>query len=183
MRFPSLRTHLAMRFLSIRTQWPTLAALFISLFASLLSTSASAGPLDPKILPAILFSAGRVDTRESGTGAGSGLFLDANYTRTFLNGGVSYKSWGSDAGDLANAYVGVGFSKLIQLQIGMGTQGMVRRVRNDFNLTSISDFVTGTRRNRYNTSVGNRLTLTFALENYADEERLNNFHIGVGLLY
>ncbi len=171
-----------MRFLSTRAQGPALAALLISLLSTLLPASASAGPLDPKILPAMLYSAGRVDTRENNSGLGSGFFLDANYTRTFLNGGVSYKSWGGD-GDLANAYVGVGFSKLVQLQIGMGTQGMVKRVRNDFNLTSIYDFVTGTKRNRYNTSLGNRLTLTFALENYSDEEKLNNFHIGLGLLY
>lgn len=178
MRLPYLRTQ-AMRFLSIRSKGPILAAFCISL----LSSAAVAGPLNPKILPAMLYSAGRVDTRETGDGAGSGFFLDANYTRTFLNGGVSYKSWGSDGGDLANVYAGVGFSKLIQLQIGLGTQGMVRRVRNDFNLTSISDFVTGKQRNRYNTSLGNRLTLTFALENYSDEKRLDNFHIGVGLLY
>lgn len=171
-----------MRFLFTRTQG-TIAALLLSLGAALLPAAASAGPLDPKIIPAMLFSAGRVDTRESNSGVGSGFFLDANYTRTFLNGGVSYKSWGSDGGDLGNVYAGVGFSKLIQLQIGMGTQGMVRRVRNDFNLTSISDFITGTKRNRYNTSLGNRLTLTFALENYEDEEKLDNFHIGLGLLY
>ncbi|MGH8493281.1 MAG: hypothetical protein ACRERR_09290 [Moraxellaceae bacterium] len=170
-----------MRFSSMRTQGP-IAALLLSLCASLLPATAAAGPLDPKILPAMLYSAGRVDTSGS-EGVGSGFFLDANYSRTFLNGGVSYKSWGSDAGDLANAYVGVGFSKLVQLQIGMGTQGVVTRVRNDFNLTSISDFITGTHRNRYNTSLGNRLTLTFALENYKDEERLDNFHIGLGLLY
>ncbi len=171
MRFPSPRIH------------GPIAALLVSLVAALLPLHANAGPLDPKILPAMLYSAGRVDTRESNSGVGSGFFLDANYTRTFLNGGVSYKSWGSDGGDLGNVYAGVGFSKLIQLQIGMGTQGMVRRVRNDFNLTSISDFITGTKRNRYNTSLGNRLTLTFALENYEDEEKLDNFHIGLGLLY
>lgn len=166
----------------MRFHGPTLAALLTSLFASLLSPVASAGPMDPKIVPGLVVSVGRVDTRSDDSGVGSGFFLDGNYTRTFVNGGVSYKSWGSD-GDLGNAYVGVGFSKLVQLQIGMGTQGMVRRVRNDLNLTSIYDFVTGTKRNRYNTSLGNRLTLTFALENYKDEERLDNFHIGVGLLY
>ncbi len=167
----------------MRLQGSALAALLTLLTASaLLPTQAAAAPLDPKILPAILVSAGRVDTRSDDTGVGSGFFLDANYTRTFLNGGGSYKSWGSD-GDLVNVYAGVGISKLIQLQIGMGTQGVVRRVRNDFNLTSIYDFVTGTKRNRYNTSLGNRLTLTFALENYADEEKLDNFHIGLGLLY
>lgn len=176
MRFPFIRAQ------AMHTQG-AIAALLLSLMAALLPAAAAAGPLDPKILPAILYSAGRVDTRESDSGVGSGFFLDANYTRTFINTGVSYKSWGSEGGDLANAYVGVGFSKILQLQIGMGTQGVVKRVRNDFNMTSIYDFVTGTKRNRYNTSLGNRLTLTFAMEDYEDEERLNNFHIGLGLLY
>lgn len=148
----------------------------------LLPLPAAAAPLDPKILPAILVSAGRVDTRNSGTGLGSGLFMDANYTRTFLNGGFSYKTW-SGQGDVANIYVGTGISKLLQIQVGTGTQGRVFRVRNDLNLTSISDFFTGTRRTRYNTSLGNRLTLTFALEDYKDEPAMDNFHIGLGLLY
>lgn len=166
----------------MRFQGPALAALLLSVFATISATVAQAGPLDPKIVPGLVLSAGRVDTRNDSSGVGNGFFLDGNYTRTFLNTGVSYKSFGSD-GDLANAYVGVGFSKLAQLQIGLGTQGVVRRVRTDLNFTSIYDFVTGTKRNRYNTSLGNRLTMTFALENYSDEERLDNFHIGLGLLY
>jgi len=167
----------------MRFQGTTLAALLVSLLATLLSAPATAGPLDPKILPALLFSAGRVDSRNDDTGVGNGFFLDANYTRTFLNGGVSYKNFGTED-DLANLYVGVGFSKLLQLQAGLSTQGgLVTRVRNDFNLTSIYDFLTGTQRNRYNTSLGNRLTLTFALEEYKEDDRQDNFHIGVGLLY
>lgn len=148
----------------------------------LLPPPAVAAPLDPKILPAILVSAGRVDGRNSSTGFGSGLFVDANYTRTFLNGGISYKTW-SGNGDVANLYVGTGISKLLQIQVGTGTQGHVFRVRHDLNLTSIYDFVTGTKRNRYNTSLGNRLTLTFAAEDYKDEPAMDNFHIGIGLLY
>lgn len=167
----------------MRLQGPTLAVLLVSLLATLLPNHASARPLDPRIIPALLFSAGRVDSRNDASGVGNGFFLDANYTRTFLNGGVSYKNFGLND-DLANLYVGVGFSKLLQLQAGISTQGgMVTRVRHDLNITSISDFITGTRRNRYNTSLGNRLTLTFALENYQNDDRQDNFHIGVGLLY
>lgn len=167
----------------MRLQGSTLAVLLVSLFAILLPQHAAAGPLDPRILPALLFSAGRVDSRNDTTGVGNGFFLDANYTRTFLNGGVSYKNFGLED-DLANLYVGVGISKLLQLQAGISSQGgMVTRIRNDLNITSISDFITGTRRNRYNTSLGNRLTLTFALEKYQNDDRQDNFHIGVGLLY
>lgn len=166
----------------MRFQGLSLAALLTVLtLPSLLPSQAYAAPLDPKILPAVLISAGRVDTRRDNTGVGTGLFVDANYTRTFINGGVDLKYFPDET--VANVYAGVGISKLLQLQVGMGSQGPVRRVRNDFNLTSIYDFVTGTRRTRYNTSLGNRLTLTFALENYNDDKRLDNFHLGLGLLY
>lgn len=167
----------------MRFQGPTLAALLVSLLATLLPSHAAAAPLDPKIIPALLFSAGRVDSRNDASGVGNGFFLDANYTRTFLNGGVSYKNFGlSD--DLANIYIGVGISNALQLQTGLSTQGgMVTRVRHDFNPTALYDFFTGTHRNRYNTSLGNRLTLTLALERYQNDDRQDNFHIGVGLLY
>jgi hypothetical protein len=82
-----------------------------------------------------------------------------------------------------NAYAGVGFSKLLQLQVGYGNDGVVRRVRHDLNLTSLYDFFTGTKRGRYNRTLGNRLTFTISLESYASHPRLDNFHIGLGLLY
>lgn len=162
----------------MRFQGPALAALLISL---LLPTLAAADPLDPGILPAFVVSAGRVDSRNTDDGKGNGFFLDGNYTRTFLNGGVSYKNFSGE--DVENLYVGVGFSKLLQLQVGYGSEGQVRRLRHDFNLTSIHDFLTGTHRNRYNMSLGNRLTFTVALENYQKDGRFDNFHIGLGLLY
>jgi hypothetical protein len=167
----------------MRLQGSTLAALLVSLLATLLPAHAAAGPLDPKIIPAILFSAGRVDSRNDASGVGNGFFLDANYTRTFLNGGVSYKNFGLKD-DLANVYVGVGISNILQLQEGLSTQGgLVTRVRHDLNLPALYDFFTGTKRNRYNTSLGTRMTLTFALEHYQNDDRQDNFHIGVGLLY
>lgn len=162
----------------MRFQGPALAAL---LFSLILPALASAAPFDPKIVPGIVVSAGRVDTRNDNTGKGNGFFLDGNYTRTFLNTGVSYKNFGTD--DIENLYVGVGVSRLVQLQIGYGSEGQVRRLRHDFNLTSIYDFVTGTRRNRYNMSLGNRITFTVAFENYQKDDRFDNFHIGFGLLY
>lgn len=162
----------------MRFQGPALAAL---LFSLLLPTAASAGPLDPGIIPALLFSAGRVDSRTDVTGKGTGFFLDANYTRTFLNGGVSYKNFGSD--DVENVYIGVGLSNLLQIQIGQGTEGQVTRLRHDLNLTRLYDFFSGTHRNRYNMSLGNRITFTVALESYKRDNRFDNLHLGFGLLY
>lgn len=163
----------------MRFQGPALAALLISLL--LPAPVATAAPLDPKIVPKLLLSAGRVDSRRDDSGKGTGYFLDANYTRTFLNLGVAHKDFDGETVD--TVFVGVGLSNLAQLQIGAGTEGVVTRVRHDFNLTAINDFFTGTKRNRYNMSLGNRITFTFAAENYKDDERFDNVHIGFGLLY
>lgn len=163
----------------MRFQGPALAALLISLL--LPAPVATAAPLDPSIVPKLLLSAGRVDSRRDDTGKGTGYFLDAGYTRTFLNMGIAHKDFSGETID--NVYLGVGFSNLAQLQIGIGTEDVVTRVRHDFNLTALSDFFTGTKRNRYNMSLGNRITFTVAAENYKADNRFDNVHIGFGLLY
>lgn len=163
----------------MRFQGPAFAALLISLL--LPAPAATAAPLDPKIVPKLLLSAGRVDSRRDDTGKGTGYFLDANYTRTFLNLGGAHKDFDGETVD--SVFVGVGLSNLAQLQVGAGTEGVVTRIRHDFNLTAINDFFTGTKRNRYNMSLGNRITFTVAAEDYKDDERFNNVHIGFGLLY
>jgi hypothetical protein len=67
-------------------------ALVALLLAGLFATPVHADTLDPSIIPGIDFSAGRSDTRRNDTGLGSGYFLDANYTRTFVNGGTDYQA-------------------------------------------------------------------------------------------
>lgn len=139
------------------------------------------GPLNPRIIPGIVFSAGRVDSRRDSEGAGSGYFLDANYTRTFINAGGCYKKVGDL--DTINAYGGVGIGKVLQLQLGYGTNGLVRRARHDLNLTTLYDFFSGEKRSPYSRTVDNRITFTFAIEEYPDEPKLDNASIGFGLLY
>lgn len=163
----------------MRFQGPALAALLLSLLLPV--PAANAAPLDPSLVPRLLLSAGRVDSRRDDTGVGTGYFLDANYTRSFLNLGVVHKDFDGETVD--TAFAGVGFSNLLQLQAGMSTEGTVYRIRHDLNLTYLSDFFTGTKRNRYNISLGNRITWTVAMENYEDDERFDNFSIGFGLLY
>lgn len=154
----------------------------ISLLLSIITPIAQAEPFDPKLIPQLVLSAGRIDSRNDESGEGNGWFLDSNYSRTFLNGGVSFKRFSNE--NAANIYVGTGISNILQLQVGLTSQGgSVTRIRHDLNLSTIYDFLTGYERNRYNTSLGNRLTLTFALEKYKQDERFDNFHIGVGLSY
>jgi hypothetical protein len=162
----------------MRLQGLALAALML---AGLLATPAYADSLDPTIIPGIVFSAGRSDTRRNDTGLGSGYFLDANYTRTFVNGGGGYQGYGNIR--VLNTYLGVGIGKILQVQAGYGNDGVVQRIRSDTNLTSLYDFFTGTKRGRYNRTLGNRLTFTVSLEDYKSHPRLDNLHIGLGLLY
>lgn len=156
-------------------------ALAAVLLASLATQTAHADGFDPKLVPGVVLSLGRAETNHNGSGVGSGFFLDGNYTRTFVNGGADYQEYGDVR--VLNGYFGLGFSRLIQLQVGYGNNGVVRRIRSDFNLAAITDFLTGRTRGRYERTLGSRFTFTVASETYADQPRLDNFHIGVGLLY
>lgn len=161
-----------------------LLAFLVALFATL-ATPAMAdetyGPLNPHIIPGIVLSLGRTDSTHNGTGVGSGVFADANYTRTFLNGGGEYEQYGNVR--VANAFLGVGFSRLVQLQTGYGNNGVVQRLRSDFNFSSIMEFFSGTSYNRYDRTIGQRFTFTVSTETYGRQPRLDCFHLGFGLLY
>lgn len=161
----------------MRLQGPALASLLISLLAS----GNAVADFDAKNLSGLVLSAGQAHSREDDSGEGSALFLDANYSRVFTNFGGSFKAF--DESKVLNAYAGIGFTGLLQFQFGFGTDGPVRRIRSDFNITRAYDVLTGTRRNRYNQSLGTRLTFTFAQESYAHDKHLDNFHAGIGLLY
>lgn len=162
----------------MRFQGSALGALFLGL--ATLAPAAQAVTLDPETLSGLVLSLGQAHSRNDQYGMGNVLFADANYSRVFLNGGVSYKDF---ADKVVNAYVGIGITGLIQLQIGMGTEGVVQRIRSDLNPTKFIDVLSGTKSSRYNQSFGTRLTFTFALEDYKDDDRFDNIHTGIGLLY
>ena len=82
-----------------------------------------------------------------------------------------------------NGFGGIGFSRLVQLQAGYGNNGVVTRLRSDFNLDAILSFFRGVDHNRYNRTLGERFTFTISTDKYSTQPRLDNFHIGVGLLY
>lgn len=163
----------------MRFQGPALAALLLACLLPL--PEAEARPLDPASLPGLVISAGQVHSRRDDGDVGTGWFVDANYSRVFINMGTGHKQFGDDK--IHNVYAGVGLAGVLQLQVGMGTEGQVQRIRHDFNLARFIEFVGGKKRNRYNQSLGTRFTLTFAAEEYKDDERFDNFHAGVGLLY
>lgn len=138
---------------------------------------------DSNVIPGYVLSIGRVDPQKanSETGLGNGPFLDLNYTHKLFNGGIAYKDL--DAKTTANLYAGVGIGRIIQMQLGMGTRGVVRRARFDHNLQTLSAFLTGKKRSHYARTFEDRVTFTFSIERYSDETRFDNASIGFGLLY
>lgn len=166
----------------MRLQGTALAALLLCVSVT---PAAQAVDLDPEMLSGLVFSVGQAHSRHDEKDddiedQGTAAFFDINYIHIFLNGGVSYKHFDDR---VANAYVGVGLSGLVQLQIGEGTEGPVKRIRSDINISRMVDFFAGRKRNRYNQSFGTRLTFTFAAEEYNDDERFDNFQAGIGLIY
>ena len=162
----------------MRFQAPALAALFLALACA--APSAQALNFDPETLSGLVVGAGQAHSRYDNTGFGTSLFVDANYISVFLNGGVSHKAFDEP---VTNAYVGVGISGLLQLQAGQGTEGFVKRIRTDINISRMIDFFGERPRNRYNQSFGTRITFTFAGEEYSDDRRFDNFQAGLGLIF
>jgi hypothetical protein len=149
------------------------------------------------ILRGFVLSGYRVDPHED---VDTGFGVDLNYTSVALNGGVATKKFGdspirpserNDPDDVAaeervnNAYFGVGFSRVLQFQYGYGNHGSVVRLRSDFNYRAISDFFSNRRTPKRQLTLADRITFTFAVENYNDteEEAFDNFTWGIGLLF
>jgi hypothetical protein len=161
----------------MRFQGPALGALLLALMCA---TPSARAEMDPDMLSGLVVGIGQAHSRDDKPGYGTALIADANYIAPFLNGGVSYKDFDDH---VANAYVGVGISGLLQLQVGSGNQGPVKRIRTDINISRMVDFFGGRKRNRYNQSFGTRITFTFAAEEYNDDRRFDNFQAGLGLIF
>lgn len=138
-------------------------------------------------------SAGRVDPTEN---IGTGYYLDVNYTSVAVNAGINTKKVGAFGGEndvfpdaqdtqITNVYAGIGFSRVIQLQYGYGTEGGVYRVRSDINARAIIDFLTDTRTPKSHLTLGDRLTFSFTVERYLDDDKdvFDNATWGIGLLF
>lgn len=177
----------------------TLSACGALLATTLLAQPAFADPSAPHagthVQRGTVVSAGRVDPSKN---VGNSYFFDANYSSVALNGGISTKKFGKasskyDKGTpeyrvsdewVHNAYVGVGFSRLIQFQLGYGTEGQVFRVRSDFNYRAIVDFLTQTNTPKHRLTVADRLSFTLAAERYQGKhDAFNNVNWGIGLLF
>jgi hypothetical protein len=159
----------------MRFQGLALGALLVTL------SSTATADLDPEMLSGTVVSLGQAHSRHDSTGQGTAFVADVNYIHVFLNGGVSAKDFDQDT--VTNAYVGVGLSGLVQLQYGDGSDGALTRIRTDINIWRMVDFFAGRKRNRFNQSLGTRLTFTFAGEDYKDDKRFDNLQAGVGLIF
>ncbi len=130
----------------------------------------------------------------------TGFGWDVNYSSVALNGGVATKKFGEsplrpssrdnpdptvDEERVNNAYIGTGFSRIIQFQYGYGNHGDVLRLRSDFNFRAIADFFQDTRTPKNQLTLADRLTFTASLEEYLDdgEEGFDNITWGIGLLF
>ncbi|MZR62547.1 hypothetical protein [Alcanivorax sp. DP30] len=165
---------------------------------ALLSSGAQAEDLykGVNLIRGTVVSVGRVDPTED---IDTGFFVDANYSSVALNGGVSTKKFGdsplradsrddfseADGERVNNAYFGIGFSRIIQIQYGYGNHGDLIRFRSDFNFRSVMDFLSGTHTPKDRLTLGDRITFTIAAEQYQDseEEIFDNATWGIGLLF
>lgn len=144
-----------------------------------------------------VFSVGRVDPTEK---IDTGFFVDANYSSVAINAGIGSKKFGdsplrsdqrtddlseADGERVNNAYAGIGFGRIVQIQYGYGNQGDLLRFRSDFNYRSVVDFFTGKRTPKDRMTLGDRITFTIAVEQYqgSDEEIFDNATWGIGLLF
>lgn len=143
-----------------------------------------------------VFSVGRVDPTED---IDTGFFVDANYSSVALNGGISTKKFGdsplrpdsrddfseADGERVNNAYFGIGFGRIVQVQYGYGNHGDLVRFRSDFNFRSVMDFLSGSKTPKDRMTLGDRITFTIAAEQYqdSDEEIFDNATWGIGLLF
>lgn len=144
-----------------------------------------------------VISVGRVDPTED---ISTGFFVDANYTSVALNGGVALKRFGNDSNPtladyikyhrvyhrkVYNAYAGIGFSRIIQLQYGYGNEKGIFRVRSDINARAIMDFLSQKSTPKSRMTLGDRLTFSFAVERYLNgsHDVFDNATWGVGLLF
>ena len=168
----------------MRVLVPAIAAVILLAASTARADDAYSGV---KLLRGTVFSVGRADPRGSNavddTTLGSGVYIDANYTSVFLNGGVGAKDFGGET--VTNAYVGIGFSRIVQLQVGYGDRGQVGRVRSDLNLRSVYNFITQSTQPQREKTLADRVTFSYAVERYSDDEHeeFGNGTLGVGVLY
>lgn len=137
------------------------------------------------IIRGTVYSVGRADPRgDAGAqNLDTGIFMDANYSSVFLNGGVGAKDFNGSR--VINAYAGFGIGRILQIQAGFGDRGPLGRVRTDLNLRSVYSFVTQTKQPKRERTLADRVTFTYSVERYNDKENeeFDNGTIGIGVLF
>ena len=132
-----------------------------------------------------VYSIGRADPRglAGAPKLDSGLFVDANYSSVFINGGLGAKDFNGHR--VVNAYGGIGLGRIFQLQVGIGDRGPLGRIRTDLNLREVYGFVTQQRQSSRERTLADRVTFTYTAERYSDKENdeFDNGTIGIGVLY
>lgn len=132
-----------------------------------------------------VYSVGRADPRGdmASNTLDSGIFIDANYSSVFLNGGLGAKDFNGSR--VVNVYGGIGLGRIFQMQLGFGDRGPLGRIRTDLNLREVYSFVTQTRQPAREKTLADRVTFTYTAERYTDKDNdeFRNGTIGIGVLF
>ncbi|MDO8415901.1 MAG: hypothetical protein Q7S87_06775 [Agitococcus sp.] len=121
---------------------------------------------------------------------GWGIGGETMYSRDFFNqgGGIKYFPEGTDD-PIFNIYLGSGYKRYAQVQVGYGTEGALYRFRSENDLSYL--WVLGrhlmnldlTLPTRYENYPNNRFVVIFSAEKYDNQRYLDNISLGLGLRY
>jgi len=144
----------------------------------------------PEYNSALTISGYAVQSLRSTHTPGWGIGGETVYSRDHFNqgGGFIYYPEGTDP-PVFNLYVGTGFKRHAQFQIGYGTEDAVYRFRSENDLAYLWVLSRNlmnlnlTLPTRYDHYPNNRWVAIFAIEKYNNHRYLDNISLGLGLRY
>jgi hypothetical protein len=165
----------------------------ISLFLAAFTTPVFAADLPiqfPEYNSALTISGHMAQTLHSTHTPGWGIGGETTYSRDYFNqsGGFVYFPEGTDEA-VFNLYIGTGFKRYAQFQVGYGTENAIYRFRSENDLAYLwvlsknlmdLNFKLPTRLEHY---PHNRWQAIFTIEKYNDHTYLDSVTLGLGLRY
>jgi hypothetical protein len=125
-------------------------------------------------------------THKPGWGFGG----ETMYSRDFFNQGGGFKYFPEGTDDaVVNLYLGTGYKRYLQFQVGYGTEGSLYRFRSENDLAYL--WVLGrhlmnldlTLPTRYENYPNNRFVVIVSAEKYDNRRFFDNVSVGLGLRY
>lgn len=164
---------------------------FISLAGLALPALAEQRPIQfPEYNSALTISGYTAQSLHSTHTPGWGIGGETTYSRDHFNqsGGFVYFPEGTDA-PVFNLFIGTGYKRHAQFQVGYGTENAVYRFRSENDLAYLWVLSRNlmnlnlTLPTRYDHYPNNRWVAIFSIEKYDDHTYLDNISLGLGLRY